>query len=421
MQTFSPMLERGVVPNRLPDTVWLEQFLAKGESREAILLGLGERWEGTPSGLLWGLRDVPAFAHGYQLSAYGLPWLRAVLRDYIRDTHRLSDYDDAFEVAVSWTGTRSVMRDFGQLVRARNTGRALSAVVVGPAWDYAGVLEPSGFDVRYMDPTASSSWVPTAEMVEEFTQALKAPPTLVVINAQHNPTGLSWEPSAVRALVRLAVEHRAGVLLDDAYYGFLDSAEQPTSALLELLREAGDEQFAWCAVRSLGKQFNCNGWALGAITAPPSLLDDLVNEMRAAHTYNHGGHLQTAMAHWLSDRAAVEAFLAHERSIYQVRRQKAIDGLVAGGVPDHEIVAGPAGPYLLYPVPANYADRGRYLERCAVETGVFMSDAWPSTRRLEPRSGRHIRMYLGRSPELISDACMRLAEAGLLTTGKRDQ
>ncbi|MFJ6687009.1 pyridoxal phosphate-dependent aminotransferase [Streptomyces werraensis] len=414
MTSWPDLLERSVSPNKLPDTIWLTRFLARGDGLEPIMLGLGERWDGTPPGLLAGLVAAPPSAHGYQLSMYGLPRLRAVLRDYLRETHRLTGFDDAFQVAVSWTGTRSAMRDFGELVAARSGGRRrLNALAVAPAWDYGGILEPTGFRMHYLDPTAAGCWEPTPDLVSAFAPTLSERLDLVVVNAQHNPTGLSWTGDTVRALVRLAADHQAAVLIDDAYYGFLDPDEGPTSALLELLSEPTASGLPWLAVRSMGKQFNCNGWAIGAMTGPPALLDDLVNDVRSRHTYNHGAHLQSAMADWLSDRDAVTAFLAKERAGYATRRRAAVEGLTKAGVTD--IVAGPAGPYLLYPLPAGHAgDRMSYLETCAVETGVLMSDAWPAARSLAPRAGRHVRMYLGRPPETIAEACTRLAAAGLI-------
>lgn len=415
MDGLSELLEYAVSPNRLPDTTWLRRFLdARCQGYEPIMLGLGETWGSTPAPLVRRLTAAPASAHGYQLSMYGLPRLRSVLRDYLIDTHRLAGYEDAIEVAVSWTGTRSVMRDFGQMIAA--DGGPLTAVAIAPAWDYAGVLEPSGFAMHYMDPTRYGEWLPTPRLVEEFAATLTDPIGLVIINAQHNPTGLHWPAETVRALVRLAADHSAAVLIDDAYYGFLDPAEEPTSAVRELLLEAGATRLKWLAVRSLGKQFNCNGWALGGILGPPRLLDDLVNEMRAAHTYNHAAVLQSAMADWLADHTAVADYLAAERCEYGRRRRSAIDALVENGVPADDIVTGPAAPYLLYPVPSAQwaADRLGYLERCAVQAGVFMSDVWPAARLMLPHDGRHVRMFLGRTPEMINEACERLACCGLL-------
>jgi len=412
MSIPAELLEEEVRPNRLPDTEWLSQFRASGDRRKPILLSLGERWEGIPPALVTALASVPPSAHGYQLSMYGLPRLRRILRDYIRDTHRLGGLDDRYEVAVSWTGTRSVMRDFAEMLAPRfGDGPPPLALAVAPAWDYAGVLEPAGFAMAYLYPGEENGWQPSPGLITSWRPQPGRRLGVVVINAQHNPTGLQWSPAAVEAFIRLAAEHRAAVLIDDAYYGFVDPAAGPTSALQQMI-VAADSSLPWLAVRSLGKQFNCNGWAIGAVTGPPDLLDDLVNEVRARHTYNHGVHLQSAMADWLSDRPAVEEYLAAERAAYALRRTTARDALIRYGVTD--IVAGPTNPYLLFPVPG---DRRTFLRRAAAEAGVLLSDVWPAARHLGPHPGRHVRMYLGREPRELIEAVNRLADAELLVEG----
>ncbi|MEU7846061.1 pyridoxal phosphate-dependent aminotransferase [Micromonospora parva] len=413
MSVPAELLEHAVHPNRLPDTEWLSQFRARNDGREPIMLGLGERWEGIPAALVAALAEAPPSAHGYQLSMYGLPRLRTVLRDYIRDTHRLGGLDDRYELAVSWTGTRSVMRDFAELVAAqRGGGPPPLALAVAPSWDYAGVLEQAGFAMAYLTPGEGDGWLPTPDLIGSWRPDPGCRLGLVVINAQHNPTGLQWSAASVDAFIRLAAEHGAAVLIDDAYYGFIAPEAEPTSALAQMVAASAAMDVPWVAVRSLGKQFNCNGWAIGAVTGPPGLLDDLVNDVRARHTYNHGAHLQSAMAHWLSDRPAVEEYLAAERTAYAVRRTTALDALTRCGVAD--IVAGPANPYLLFPVAG---DRRTFLRRAATEVGVLLSDAWPAARRLGPHPGRHVRMYLGREPEDLAEAVDRLATAELLPVG----
>ncbi|MEU2157982.1 pyridoxal phosphate-dependent aminotransferase [Streptomyces sp. NPDC019396] len=426
MDDLDTLLERHVHPNRLPDTNWLDRFLARSDRPgEPILLGLGEVWGRTPQVLVDGLRDVPDAAHGYQLSMYGLPRLRSVLRQYIRDTHRLSRYEGDFEVAVSWTGTRSAMRDYAELLLAAHPRGTPVAAAVAPSWDYAGVLEPLGFRMAYLATADSGHWEPRPDTVAAFASTLTERLDLVILNVQHNPTGLSWTVDAVRALLHMAAEHQAAILIDDAYYGFADPEGEPASAVRELLGHQGARHLPWLAVRSLGKQFNCNGWSLGALTGPPALLDRLVNDYRARHSFNTGGLLQNAMARWLESRSAVEDYLRVERRLYRRRRETVTECLIRAGVPGDDIICGSSGPYLLMPVPghAGGSSRADYLEQCAVRAGVLMSDAWPADRVLDTRGrhGRHVRMFLGREPEVLTEACERLQSAGLLSNGVRHE
>lgn len=416
-QVVIPLIEHGVLPSRLPDAEWLAANLRR-DDREPLMLGLGETWDRTPPQLIAALRDVPASAHGYQLSMYGLPRLRAALADYLRETHRLEACTAPYEVAVSWTGTRLVMRDFAELTVRRHPGLAgTEALVVGPSWDYAGVIEPAGWRVRHL-VGAPGRWVPTPDALREHEATARGRIGLVVVNAQHNPTGYSWDIKIVRALLDLAIRHRAAVLIDDAYYGFMDPASRPTSALQELLNVPEAAELPWCAVRSLGKQFNCNGWGIGAVVARPELLAALIAEVRASHTYNIAGMLQHAMATWLEDGRAVADYLAEERLVLAASRAAALGGLGSGGVVRSSIAAGPAGPYAVYPIPAGWTDVTGYLERCALDAGVLMSNAWPAARELGSRPGRWARMYLGPGPEMVSEACTRLHSAGLFGEGE---
>lgn len=392
-----------VSPNRLRDVAWLRTYLAAGApAGEPIMLSLGEAWNQTPAALRAALREVPDFAHGYQISMYGLPLLRRVLRDYVAETQRLPK-DESWELAVSWTGTRSAMRDFGTGLR-RGT-----VLAVAPAWDYAGVFEPMGFDSAYVPFDPAEQRGPSPAAVRGAADAVENL-ALVVLNAQHNPTGANWSAELVRVMIEVAIERGAAILVDDAYYGMCP--EPATSALEILLERLGGEPSAvpWLGVRSLGKQFGCNGWALGAVIAEPGPLDDLVNEVRPQHTFNYGIHLQWAMAAWLSDRPAVESYLERQRDETADKR-----AAVLGWLPPSSrarAIAGPAAPYVLYPVPEGITVE-QYLRRAAVECGVLLSDAWPLARLADTDSTGYVRMYLGPSRAELADARDRLADRAL--------
>lgn len=417
------MLDDTVAPNHLPDVTWLRQYLAAGApAGEPIMLSLGETWDHTPQPLLDALREAPANSHGYQISMYGLPLLRTVLKEYVADTQRLPR-SDAWELAVSWTGTRSAMRDFAIYVaaeRARGGRPPGSVLAVAPAWDYAGLTEPLGFDTVYVpfDPANGGSVSPEAV---RRTAAGLAPGalSLVVINAQHNPTGANWPPDVVAILVETALEHGAAVLVDDAYYG-LCPPEAPVTSALEILLGYLDGQRSpvpWLGVRSLGKQFHCNGWALGAVTAEPALLDTLVNDLRPQHTFNYAVQLQWAMARWLGRPSAVAGYLAGERAATAAKRAAVLDRL-----PEEvrrRSIAGPSAPYVLFPVPDGLKV-GDYLRSAVLDCGVLLSDAWPLARIGDagevPDAG-YARLYLGPDQELLMAAIDRLAAAGLWPGG----
>jgi aspartate/methionine/tyrosine aminotransferase len=412
------MLADTVPPNHLPDVAWLQQYLAAGApAGEPVILSLGETWEHTPEPLLDALRGVPSSTHGYQISMYGLPLLRTVLKDYVADTQQLPRSPD-WELAVSWTGTRSAMRDFAIHVaseRAR-AGRAPGSVLaVAPAWDYAGFTEPLGFATAYIpfDPAAGSL---SPQDIRRAAAALgPGELSMVVVNAQHNPTGANWSPDVVATMVEVALERGAAILVDDAYYGLCPPDEPVTSAMRILLGhlERHPTPVPWLGVRSLGKQFHCNGWALGAVTAAPALLDTLVNDIRPRHTFNYAVHLQWAMAQWLMQSAAVDDYLAKERVATASRRAAVLDRLPQDA--RRRTIAGPAAPYVLFPVPGQLKV-GDYLRSAALDCGVVLSDAWPLARTGdtgEDRDTGYARLYLGPDLPVLMAAVDRLEAAGL--------
>jgi aspartate/methionine/tyrosine aminotransferase len=413
------MLADAVPPNHLPDVEWLQEYLAAGApAGEPIMLSLGETWDHTPGPLLDALGRVPASTHGYQISMYGLPLLRNVLKEYVADTQRLPQ-SSSWELAVSWTGTRSAMRDFAVHVaseRARAGQGPGTVLAVAPAWDYAGFAEPLGFDTAYVpfDPAAGASLSP--QDIRRAAAALgPGDLSMVVVNAQHNPTGANWHPDVVAAMVEVALEQGAAILVDDAYYG-LCPPEEPVTSATEILLQHLDGHPApvpWLGVRSLGKQFHCNGWALGAVTAAPALLDTLVNDLRPRHTFNYAVHLQWAMAQWLAQPAAVADYLARERAATADKRAAVLDRL------PQEVrrtaIAGPAAPYVLFPVP-RHLKVGDYLRSAVLDCGVLLSDAWPLARTADtgdsPDTG-YARLYLGPDQAVLMEAVDRLEAAGL--------
>ncbi|HEY8983162.1 MAG TPA: pyridoxal phosphate-dependent aminotransferase [Streptomyces sp.] len=415
MTLLRRMLDDDVRPNRLPDVAWLREYRGKGEpAGTPLLLALGETWDDTPRALLDALRRVPHDVHGYQMSMYGLPSLRRRMKRYVAGSQRLPD-DGSWELAVTWTGTRSAMRDFAESVRDRAVGDRPSALAVAPAWDYAGFLEPLGFRTVYAETSADDAFLPSVAGLREAVASV-GDLALVVINAQHNPTGHNWSEDVVRTLVEIAVEADAAVLVDDAYFGLCADDHPATSATAVLLRTLGESgtSLPWLSVRSFGKQFHCNGWGIGSVLAEPGFLDDFVNELRPRHTYNYAGHLQWAMAEWLADEAAVETYLAAERSGLATKRAAVVrEFALPPGQPG--LVAGPAAPYALFPVPESHADDEReYLHACAVRAGVFLSPAWPVARPTRLSGNGYARMYLGPGLTDLTEGVERLRKNQLL-------
>ncbi|BCL17403.1 pyridoxal phosphate-dependent aminotransferase [Micromonospora sagamiensis] len=430
-ETLRTLLDDDLLPSRMPDVGLLVDYLRSGRRHgDPICLSFGETWSQVAPGLVGHLEAEPLHTHGYQLSLYGLPVLRRQVRETIQCEHRLpagSAPGRDFEVAVTWTGTRSAMFDFGRLLRDQDEGDRRTPVVVaaGPSWDYQGVYEALGYRVRYHQLRPERGFAPSDDDLDALLAEIDARPderlALVVVNAQHNPTAVNWDPEFVASSIRKATGRGAGILVDDAYYAVHDDDVVPTSALAVLLEQLADLPAAarrrWLMVRSLGKQFHCNGWGIGAMVADPQTLDLLVNRYRLHNCLMYGGGYQQAMARWLADPASGE-FLARQRVTYRQRRM-VIGEFLTGrlGYPTEAVHLGECSSYLMLSVPREYAPLPDGVERfrwdCFAATGVLLAPAWPWPYPASVDTPLpYLRMFIGPETELIRTALTRLESAG---------
>ncbi|PRW63834.1 pyridoxal phosphate-dependent aminotransferase [Actinopolyspora mortivallis] len=402
-----------------------------GDTDRLIYLSLGENWSGPPAGLEDALREgVPRYAHGYVLSPYGLPALRERLSNRIAAEHDLPRRPGAhtdYDVAVSQNGTRDAMSDFGRMLRqATAAGASPPAVLVPePGWDYAGVFEPLGFTVLRYPVSESEGYRPDVETIRRVLHGRRrADPrgtSLLVLNPQHNPTAANWDADTVRAMLRAVEETGSAVLLDDAYFAVHEPDTEPTNALGELLTEAGrterGSRFPWLAVRTLGKQFHCNGWGVGAMTAHPETLAALAR-YRHQHAFVSSVPLQAAMAAWLDDPAS-ERCLDRIREEYATRRARVAERLVGElGYAGHPGFPGSCTSYVRLRVPAWLAGDPEpartYRRRCLDEAGVLLGEG-SMTSGSSGADGvlGHVRIYLGVPARELDLALDRIGRAGL--------
>ncbi|MEU4341248.1 pyridoxal phosphate-dependent aminotransferase [Nocardia sp. NPDC023852] len=377
----------------------MSEYLAAGSpAGELIYLGFGETWTRTAPGLTAGLAALPTHTHGYVISQYGLPRLQRVLRSYITRTHGLApEFSGDYEVAVTAGGTRNAMFDFGRMLRADGVTTVLAPM---PGWDYAGVFGPLGCRMRYYPLDAGQPV--TTDLAMDHN-------TLLVINAQHNPTGANWRPELVRQLLEAARAAGAAILLDDAYFGVHDPERTPTSALRLLLRQTPESR--WLAVRSLGKQFHCSGWGIGAATAHPHTLDTLVNQWQFQRSFASAIPLQEAMASWLSDPAS-ERYLAEQGREYTEKRSAVHDSLCTElGYPADLAQVGEFAPFAHVPLPRaqRHGSVAQFRRECLRQTGVLVGvDRWDAEGG--DRSPCY-RLYLGPPLPVIIEALTRMSKA----------
>ncbi|GHC89767.1 aminotransferase [Nocardiopsis terrae] len=418
MKPTQLVLDSGSLPNDHLDARLIRRYEADGgDIDDLIYLSLGETWTSVAPGLAATLADrLPAHTHGYTLSPYGLPALRDALQAYITRTHHLPEPDAGnFDVAVSQSGTRAAMSDFGHLLLG---GPEPTVLVPSPGWDYAGVFAPLGFRLLPYGLSPATEWQPEPAEVESLLNRVRGE-ALLVLNPQHNPTGVEWSSDKVRSLVGTAVAHGAAILLDDAYYALHAPGKSPTNVLRILVEETAQESVQWLAVRTLGKQFHCNGWGIGALTARPPTLAQ-VARVTQQRSYGCALPLQAAMATWLQSDAA-DSFVDGLRRSYAAARLHVARRLHRDlGFPPDAVPAGTCSAYLRFRVPPRHvrdASEEPYRRLCLAVGVLLGAGSMTDSPALLPSRGVHpeayVRLFLGQPLPVLDEALDRLARADL--------
>jgi N-succinyldiaminopimelate aminotransferase len=433
-ETLRTLLFDDMPPNHLEEVAKLKQYLNDGSPHgEPLFLSLGETWEHTPKPLRESLGRAPLYTHGYQLSMYGLPEFRQVAAQYIEISHGLASIAKPgidYQVAASWTGTRNAMYDFGRLLQAEYfKDTAAEIITTAPGWDYPGVFSSLGYDVRYVQLKKEYSFRPdVADFELIMGEPAKNNKSLLVINAQHNPTSINWPEETVHALIKRAMERSFAILIDDAHFGVCHPDVKPTSSLrilLEELQRYPDYNAPWLAVRSLGKQFGINGWGIGMLTASPETLDRFVNTYRVQHIYNYGGMLQYSLAEWLK-KGTYSSFLASRSEEILHNKQMIQDRFTQKfGYSDHDVFLGDCTNFVLFAVPEYFAQQANgvklFLHEC-LRFGIVLTDAWPKpydTAADTIHEFNCIRVFAGASAQTIQAFLDRFEARGFHFAMKR--
>ncbi len=414
-----------------PDARLIDEYLASGRAVQPIMTSIGDpsfTSAQVPQRLLDYMREAPRELHGYQASMGGLPAARQAIARYLMSTTRIGEagrQGEDFQIALTAGGTRGVMGDFGRHLRDRAAHRGDQTVPVAlcasPSWDYAGPLAEAGYEMAYWPLRAEHGWLPDVADARRMASEVTARPgkrvALVIVNAQHNPTGQGWSREVLASLFELADVHGAGILLDDPYFEVRTPGAEPVSApaaLLEFLADAPGtgRQLDWCAVRSLGKQTGVNGWGVGALTAAPATVEDLLDRaFRRRFPVN--AHHEWAVAQYLSDPAS-ERDAALRRASLADKRQRFGRALRQLGWPEGMISSGDYTPYVLVRVPPAWnqlPDAAEKFRRHLLHhAGILVAHASIEDPRPPGGTGEThwVRFFLGVADDVFSAILGRL-------------
>lgn len=405
------------------DTVVLRSQRATGAPAQGpILMTIGDAWLPPPSGLIERLAHQDGVSHGYQFSAWGEPLLLSTLEELLPASERWPD-GATLSTAVSWHGTRAVLADLARSLlsrRTRSSGQP-AIVVTAPGYDHASPFEALGFKTVNVALRPENGFAPTADDVANslaLADSADLEILAIVICPQHSPTGRNWSPEDVACFADLADRTGAVLVVDNAYFGVMEPEARCTSGVAVAL-EAGLPANQVLLVRSLGKAYSCNAWALGGIAGGRDLVEDIVLRVRPARSYSSHGFLQRAMAEWLMSPGAGEFQESRRHHLSENRRlaRRAIES-----EPDlrrwGRSFIGGATPFLLLEVPARWRRSPQAVESFVRElfsaTAVLVTTAQTvAPAGLNPTFLPWLRLYLGLPRADLVEAFDRVSGSGL--------
>lgn len=328
------------------------------EGREVLKMGLGQSPFPVPEPVVEALRRS-AHEKDY-LPVKGL----AALRDVVATYHcRANGLVRTGEDVLIGPGSKELMFLL-QLVFYGDL------VIPTPAWvSYAPQAKILGRQVRLVPTRQEDDWRLSPEQLAALCEEDPGRPRIVILNYPSNPTGATFRTDELRALAKVAAQHRV-LMLSDEIYGELHHKGQHVS--IARFYPEGTIISA-----GLSKWCGAGGWRLGTFLFPPSmrwLLDAMA--AAASETYTS---TSAPIQH-----AAVTAFRGGEEIEIYLHRSRRVLGALGRWCHRTLEEAGlrcskPTGAFYLFPdftahaaaLHARGIDSSTMLcERLLAETGV---------------------------------------------------
>lgn len=244
----------------------------------------------------------------------GRPELRAAVAEH-RARYGLA-YDPDNEVLVTVGATEAIT---AALLGLTETGDEV--IVLEPYYDsYGAAVAMSGASRRAVSLRRDGDRFGLD--LDELRAAVRPNTRAILVNSPHNPTGTVFTEEELAGLARLCTEHDLIAITDEVYEHLVfDGNEHHSLAEYPGMRERT------VAISSAGKSFNCTGWKIGWVCAPPPLLS-AVRAAKQFLTFVGGAPLQPAVAHALRHEGA---WVGELRESLRRKRDRLTAGLTQAG------------------------------------------------------------------------------------------
>jgi N-succinyldiaminopimelate aminotransferase len=252
----------------------------------------------------------------------GIPELRHAIARHEDRFYRLR-YDPDTEVLVTAGATEAIAAALIALA-----GPGDEVVVFEPLYDSYGASIAMGGATRSVVSLRPPDFgFDPAELRAAITPRTK----VILVNSPHNPTGVIFDAAQLAEIARLAIEHDLVVVTDEVYEHLAFDGTHTPIATLPGMRERT------VTIGSAGKTFNCTGWKIGWVCAPPELLT-AVRTVKQFLTYVSGAPFQPAVAAALD---LDDGYYTGFRDRMRQGRDRLCDGLEKAGFEVYR----PAGGY----------------------------------------------------------------------------
>ncbi|WP_035462079.1 pyridoxal phosphate-dependent aminotransferase [Alicyclobacillus macrosporangiidus] len=367
----------------------------RAEGREIISFAIGEPDFDTPDHIkeacIRALRDNQTH---YAPSA-GIPELRQVIADHIRDTRGIAATPD--EVVVT-PGAKPIL--YFAIHALVNPGDEV--IYPNPGFPiYESVIRFVGGTPVPLPLVEERDFAFDAERL----RSLVTPRTkMIILNSPHNPTGGLLSRADLEVVAELATAHDLWVLSDEIYSRIVYDGPFISVASLPGMKERT------ILLDGFSKTYAMTGWRLGYGVMPAALAEEVArlvtNSASCVNTFvQYGG-----IAALTGPQEPVDRMVAE----FQARRKMMVDGLNA--IPGVSCRA-PGGAFYVYPNVTQACQRlgladGRALQQYLLhEHGVAVLPRTAFGSRASDETEEYVRLSYATSRENIERGLARIQDA----------
>ncbi|MEE8350385.1 MAG: aminotransferase class I/II-fold pyridoxal phosphate-dependent enzyme [Acidobacteriota bacterium] len=329
--------------NRLPPYLFGQlnetKLRLRQEGADVIDLGMGNPDQPTPQHIIDKLCEVVQDRKTHRYSASkGIPaLLKAICRFY---KNRFDVDLDSETECIATIGSKEglahlmlALLDPGDLALIPNPTYPIHIYSVAMA----------GGNVVSIPLREEEEFVPDLEYI---TREIWPRPKIITLNFPHNPTTATVSPDFFEEIVRFAKDNQIMVIHDMAYADVtFDDYQSPSFLQIPGAKDVGVEFY------TMSKSYNMAGWRLGFCVGNRDIIAALA-KIKGYYDYGIFTPIQVAA---ISALDGPQDCVAHQKEIYQNRRDVLCDGLNRIGWP---VKKPKASMFTWAPIPEPYREMG---------------------------------------------------------------